>query len=249
MGRGRLAHYLLTIYKDSSNFASSAEIPITRQWNRSLTKTFSELVAEFDPTHILLAVSDASIDSFIQENTPDLRDRTCVHFAGSRGDVSVGPARVYSVHPLMTFTGVHRPSIQSIPFALTLESPEIELLLPGFQNLLSFRVPTEKRALYHAYCSIAGNLTVLLWEEIERRFQRNLNLSAQLLGPFRSATFSNLETRIADTSVLTGPIARRDRVTLARQKSALLEANDPSLARLIDAANDLFHTRPMENPK
>lgn len=223
---------------------------VAKQWSRKSAQTFPAVIKEFDPTHIWIAISDRSLESFANENSAMFKSRTIVHFAGSRPSFSSAArkdsAMVFAAHPLTTFAApIEAEDFALIPFVLDQDSPPLTELMPGFSNP-SMRLKPDDRGYYHALCVMAGNFTVMLWEAMNARFDR-MGVSHATLNVFRNQIFENLanaamsETR---TSVLSGPIARGDADTIERHRSELLQRGELPLLKIYDGFLDLHRTEP-----
>jgi predicted short-subunit dehydrogenase-like oxidoreductase (DUF2520 family) len=100
-------------------------------------------------------------------------------------------------------------------------------------------VPTQvadaDRAAYHAAASIASNFLVTL-EGAAERLAGTAHVDRALLVPLVRAAVENWAARGA-ADALTGPIARGDEATVARQRAAVAE-RAPDLLPLFDALAD-----------
>lgn len=243
VGNGRLATFLQGFLNETLS-----RIP-SQNWSRSLLISFHDSVRLFSPTHIWLCLSDDSIETFCLENSRSFHGRTIVHFSGAKGCLDLAGQTIYPAHPLMSFPSpssndeamIQQARFMKVSFAVSPRQPVLQNLMPGLNNP-SFVIQDDQRPLYHAYCSLVGNVTVLLWEEIESRWQRRLGANIQHLDTFKNQIFEMLSAP-RDHSILTGPMARGDVETLRRQKQALNESADPELSALIDIANSLYKAR------
>jgi len=93
-------------------------------------------------------------------------------------------------------------------------------------------VPREQRALYHAAASIASNFLITL-EGAAERLAAAVGLERDALVPLVRATVENW-ARQGARAALTGPIARGDVATAARQREAVADSA-PDLLPLWDA--------------
>ncbi|HRK07907.1 MAG TPA: DUF2520 domain-containing protein [Pseudobdellovibrionaceae bacterium] len=228
IGRGRLAQALI-------RWPKSPQIEI-RSWHRSLS--LDELDRALDgASHVLLAIRDDALESFIAEHAARLQSKTLLHFAGSRGDFTHHNVRCFVAHPLVSLSTPPPPAelLQHVRFSIS-GAKGLSELLPGFSNP-SFILPDHERALYHALLSLGGNLGVWLWERMEREFTSQFQFAPHEemrthLMPYLESLFWALRTRAADASALTGPISREDLGTIARQSSALSSRTE--LHRIFD---------------
>lgn len=93
-------------------------------------------------------------------------------------------------------------------------------------------VPAEQRALYHAAASAASNFLITI-EGMAERLAAQVGIERSALGPLVRAAVDNWLERGA-AAALTGPIARGDEETAARQRAAVA-SSAPDLAPLWDA--------------
>ena len=97
------------------------------------------------------------------------------------------------------------------------------------------RVAPEDRAAYHAAASIASNFVVTL-EAAAERLAATAGVDRAALAPLVRAAVETW-AELGPERALTGPIARGDEGTVARQREAVL-ARTPELAPLFDALVD-----------
>lgn len=206
-----------------------------KQWSRQDQRgnALSTLIEECDL--FILAISDDSIDSFI-ESHPLLKGKKLYHLSGAhRSPFALG------VHPLSTFG--HQlytlSDYKVIPFIGEVEEKLFHGDFPNLPNPYYYLNP-EKKALYHALCVLAGNGSFLLWQKAMLGF-RELGLPSECLHPYLQQTVANLTSF---DPVLTGPMARRDHQTILKNISAL--NGDPyqdvylDLLKAVDV--QLFHS-------
>jgi predicted short-subunit dehydrogenase-like oxidoreductase (DUF2520 family) len=94
------------------------------------------------------------------------------------------------------------------------------------------KVADEDRGAYHAAASIASNLLVTL-EAAAERIAGSAGVGRELLVPLVRATVDNW-TALGPERALTGPVARGDEATVARQRSAVAD-RAPDLLPMFDA--------------
>jgi predicted short-subunit dehydrogenase-like oxidoreductase (DUF2520 family) len=139
----------------------------------------------------------------------------------------------FSLHPLMTVTrrgaefgGATAAIDGSTPAALQFAAELAELL-----GMHSVRIAPQDRPAYHAAASIASNFLVTL-ESAAERVATATGIDRAALLPLIRATVENWAADGA--AALTGPVARGDDATIARQRSAIAERS-PELIDLFDA--------------
>ena len=91
------------------------------------------------------------------------------------------------------------------------------------------------RAAYHTAASIASNFLVTLQDAAEV-MMRTAHIDPASLVPLVRATLDNWAS-LGARAALTGPIARGDDATVARQRAAVIE-RAPELLALFDALCD-----------
>jgi predicted short-subunit dehydrogenase-like oxidoreductase (DUF2520 family) len=97
--------------------------------------------------------------------------------------------------------------------------------------MTAFEIADDDRAAYHAAASIASNYLVAL-EDTAERLLATTGAPRSALVPLVRATVENWAREGA--GALTGPIARGDEETVARQRAAVAE-RAPELLELFDA--------------
>jgi predicted short-subunit dehydrogenase-like oxidoreductase (DUF2520 family) len=158
------------------------------------------------------------------------------HCSGATGlDVLAGH-EAFALHPLMTvpagapptvFAGAGAAVAGSTPRALAVAEA-----LARAAGLLPTQVADADRAAYHAAASLASNYLVTL-EGAAERLAATAGVDRALLAPLVRAAVENWAARGA-AEALTGPIARGDEATVARQRAAVAERT-PDLLPLFDA--------------
>ncbi len=237
IGDGRLASTLLKILQERAPALGDC----FARWSRRSAVSFSETLSTFDATHIWLAIADDAITGFAHEHRALLETRTVVHFAGSLSSFEF----VHAAHPLTSFASsaslMTFSEFSKVPFILDQTAPELSELLPGFTNP-AYRLDPQQRAYYHSLCAISGNFTVLLWETVTAKFEQELGLPRTVLDNYRSRIFENLANAANGETVLTGPMARRDLVTIQKHRTSLLERYQMPLLKIYDGFLDLYRT-------
>lgn len=138
-------------------------------------------------------------------------------------------ARLASVHPVKSFA---EPEAAARSFAGTYcaiegDAPAVALLVPVFGAIggKTFPVDSEFKAIYHAASVFACNYLVALLEVAVRCYSKgglSRSTALEIMQPLVRETVDNL-FRLGTVGALTGPIARGDDATVARQMAALQE--------------------------
>lgn len=170
------------------------------------------------------------------------------HTSGATGLEALAPAgaTAFGLHPLQTFAGGEDPSrFAGAGCAFAGETPGARAAARALAEVLGmhpFELADEDRAAYHAAASIASNFTVTLLAEAERVAESAGIEPAQartLLAPLVRSTVENWAA-LGPERALTGPVARGDEATVARQRRAV-GAAAPELEPLFDEL--VRHTR------
>jgi predicted short-subunit dehydrogenase-like oxidoreductase (DUF2520 family) len=146
----------------------------------------------------------------------------------------LAPHERFSLHPLLSVVGVGAP-FAGAHCAIDGSSVRALDVARWIAELLGMRVkvvPREQRALYHAAASVASNFLITL-EGAAERLAAAVGLEREALVPLVRATIDNW-ARQGARAALTGPIARGDVATAARQREAVAESA-PDLLPLWDA--------------
>ena len=190
-----------------------------------------------DPTEadvVLLCVPDGEIESAAAALTA-VDAQLVGHCSGATTLEPLGDREAFSLHPLMTvpaggaapFAGAGCAIAGSTPRALrTAEA------LAGALRMRPVHVPDEDRAAYHAAASIAANFLVTL-EAAAERLAATAGVPRELLVPLAEAALQNWAQNGGEHA-LTGPVARGDDETIARQRAAIAE-RAPDLLDTFDA--------------
>ena len=179
---------------------------------------------------VLLCVPDAEIVSAAAAVVPG---PLVGHCSGATGLRELTPHEAFSMHPLMTvtaegadFAGAGAAIAGSTPRALRLAAELARAL-----GMRPVEVAEDDRAAYHAAASIASNFLVTL-EAAAERVAAAAGVEREQLVPLVRATVENW-ARLGPERALTGPVARGDEVTIARQRAAVEDAA-PDLVPLFD---------------
>jgi predicted short-subunit dehydrogenase-like oxidoreductase (DUF2520 family) len=169
------------------------------------------------------------------------------HCSGATGlDVLAGHEG-FSLHPLMTVTGDRdRDRFAGAGAAVagtTAASLDVARALALAIGMRPIEVSPGDRAAYHAAASIASNFLITL-EGAAERLAATVGVTREDLLPLVRATVDNW-ARLGPERALTGPVARGDEITVARQRQAVGE-RAPELMALFDALVDA--TRSLAEP-
>jgi predicted short-subunit dehydrogenase-like oxidoreductase (DUF2520 family) len=182
---------------------------------------------------VLLCVPDSEIAAAALSIAPGT-NRLVGHCSGATTLEPLAPHEAFSLHPLMTvsgsdtsFAGAGCAVAGSTPNALA-TARELAARL----EMNAVEIADADRAAYHAAASIASNFLVTL-EAAAERVLTTAGADRELLVPLVRATVENWAA-LGPERALTGPIARGDEQTVARQRAAIAERG-PDLLALFDA--------------
>ena len=146
----------------------------------------------------------------------------------------LAPHERFGLHPLLSVVG-RGADFAGATCAIDGSSPRalgIARALAERLEMLPRVIGASDRALYHAAASAASNFLVTL-EDMAERLAAQVGLERSALAPLVRASVDNWVERGA-AAALTGPIARGDEETAARQRGAVAELA-PELVPLWDA--------------
>ncbi|WP_349426214.1 DUF2520 domain-containing protein [Microbacterium sp. LWS13-1.2] len=179
---------------------------------------------------VLLAVPDAEIAAAAAVIVPG---PLMGHFSGASTLEPLAPHEAFSIHPLTTVAGA-AASFDGVPAAVAGSTPRADAAARALADALGmapFEVADADRAAYHAAASIASNFLVTL-EWFAEDLAATAGVPRHAFAPLVRATVENWHA--GGASALTGPIARGDDETVARQREAVRERM-PEQAELFDA--------------
>jgi predicted short-subunit dehydrogenase-like oxidoreductase (DUF2520 family) len=156
------------------------------------------------------------------------------HCSGALGLEALMPHEAFSLHPLMTVTR-NGASFAGAGAAIAGSTPRASALAAALASALGMRaveIADQDRAAYHAAASIASNFLVTL-EAAAERIASTAGADRQLLVPLVQATVENWAA-LGPEAALTGPVARGDEATVAKQRAAI-EQRAEDLVPLFDA--------------
>lgn len=215
IGSGRLARHL-------QNYFNLLHIPFL-SWSRKCSEPLNSLLGRADK--VLLLISDSAIQDFVQTHLRDFHGPV-IHMSGAL----VVPGITW-VHPLMTFGDelYDLEFYKQIGFA-TPEIGAMKALFPELRNS-SFVIPDAAKSLYHAWAVIGGNLTSMLAAETLQELQ-SLNVPPESTKLYLTKSLSNVLEK--GSRAVTGPLARKDLVTIQRNMSALNEEQKKLYAAFVE---------------
>jgi predicted short-subunit dehydrogenase-like oxidoreductase (DUF2520 family) len=229
VGGGRLGHALATALREAG---IEVEGPLGRG-------------ARPEAPVVLLAVPDAEIRAAaeaIPARTPSgdaedplVGEQLIGHTSGATTLEPLGDRRRFSLHPLMTVPEGGRARFEGAGCAVAGSDEGALRTATALANALEMRaveVADEDRAAYHAAASIAANFLVALEGQAER-LAATAGVPRELLVPLARAALENWAADGAEHA-LTGPVARGDEATIARQRAAI-EERAPDLLDTFDA--------------
>jgi len=196
---------------------------------------------------LVLATPDAALADVAAEVRPE-PGTVVAHLAGSLGlDVLAPHPMRAGLHPLVSLPAPEvgaRRLAGGAWFGLAGDPPEaLELVRAAVADLggRSFVVADADRAAYHAAAAIASNHLVALMGQVER-------VAATAGVPFEAyldlarGSLANV-AQLGPVAALTGPVARGDRATLERHRSALAPDEVATYDALVAAARRLVDDR------
>jgi predicted short-subunit dehydrogenase-like oxidoreductase (DUF2520 family) len=192
---------------------------------------------------VLLCVPDAQIEAAASLVAPG---PLVGHCSGATTLAPLAPHEAFSLHPLMTVTQ-DGARFAGAGAAIAGSTPRARALAAGLAEALGMRpvlVADDDRAAYHAAASIASNLLVTL-EAAAERIALSAGVGRDLLLPLVRATIDNWAA-LGPERALTGPVARGDDATVARQRAAVADrAADllPMFDALVEATRALAAPR------
>lgn len=180
---------------------------------------------------VLLCVPDREIAAAAAAVAPG---RLVGHCSGAATLEPLRPHEAFSLHPLMTVAAGRRASFAGAGCAIagsTDRALAVARAIAAALRMHAVVVGDADRALYHAAASMASNYLVTL-ESAAAQLAARAGVPREMLVPLVRAAVENWAA--AGAGALTGPIARGDRETVARQRAAVAE-RAPELLALWDA--------------
>jgi predicted short-subunit dehydrogenase-like oxidoreductase (DUF2520 family) len=184
-----------------------------------------------DVDAVLLCVPDGEIAAAAAAVAPGV---PVGHCSGANGLGVLGAHEAFAFHPLMTIPREGAPPFAGAGAAIAGSTPRALAVARELAERLDMRpmtVADEDRAAYHAAASIASNFLVTL-EGAAERLANTAGVGRVHLAPLVRAAVEDW-ARLGASEALTGPIARGDEGTVARQRAAVAERT-PDLLPLFD---------------
>jgi len=187
---------------------------------------------------VLLCVPDAEIAAAASFIVPG---PLVGHCSGATTLAPLAPHEAFSLHPLMTVTpeGARFAGAGAAIAGSTARATALAASLATALGMRPVVVADQDRAAYHAAASIASNLLVTL-EAAAERVARSAGVGRELLLPLVRATIENWAA-LGPQRALTGPVARGDEATVARQRAAVAD-RAPDLLPMFDVLVEATRT-------
>ncbi|WP_210492624.1 DUF2520 domain-containing protein [Patulibacter sp. SYSU D01012] len=156
------------------------------------------------------------------------------HVSGATTLAPLDGHEAFSLHPLMTVPGPDA-ALAGAPCAVAAATPRalaVAERLAVAVGMRPLRVDDADRAAYHAAASVAANFLVTL-EDLATRLAADAGVDRTALAPLVRAAVDAWQERGA-ADALTGPVARGDDATVARQRAAVAARGDAGDLELFD---------------
>jgi predicted short-subunit dehydrogenase-like oxidoreductase (DUF2520 family) len=182
---------------------------------------------------VLLCVPDAQIETAAAA-LPAHPGLLVGHTSAATTLGALSPHEAFSMHPLMTVTaeGATFAGATAAIAGATERALDAAGALARRLGMEPVQIADADRAAYHAAACIASNFLVTL-EGVAERLARSAGLDREPLAQLVRATVANW-SELGGERALTGPIARGDEETVARQRAAIAERL-PDEVELFDA--------------
>jgi predicted short-subunit dehydrogenase-like oxidoreductase (DUF2520 family) len=216
IGRGRLGNALAAVLREAGY---EVEGPLGRG------------AAAQGVDAVLLCVPDSEIADAAAVVAPG---PLVGHCSGATGLDALFPHEAFSLHPLMSVTA-SGAAFAGAGAAIAGTSDRALAAAAELATALGMRtieIAERDRPAYHAAASIASNFLITL-EAAAERLASTTGVDRSLLVPLVAATIENW-AELGPERALTGPVARGDEATIARQREAIAERT-PDLLPLFDA--------------
>ncbi len=186
-----------------------------------------------------LALTDAALlcvpDAEIERAAAAIEPGPLVgHCSGATSLDPLQPHEAFSMHPLMTVTpsGASFDGAGAAIAGTTARARDFAADLAQALKMRPVAVADEDRVAYHAAASIASNFLITL-EAAAESLAASAGVDRAMLVPLVRAAVENWAA-LGPIEALTGPVARGDHETVARQRDAI-EERAPELIDVFDA--------------
>lgn len=181
-----------------------------------------------DADIVAAAVPDGKIEPWREHWAADIAAKPAIHFSGA-AEID----GMHAFHPLYSFPphSVDPVILETVAFACPRGGPSFRELFPGAPNP-HFEIHASERARYHTLAVLSGNFAAHLWNATAPAMTKQSGLEPiAILGPYLQSVVDRfLES---PEGSLTGPVARKDKETVAANLEALESA--PELKALYEA--------------
>jgi predicted short-subunit dehydrogenase-like oxidoreductase (DUF2520 family) len=195
----------------------------------------------------MLAVSDDRIGEVARQLAAgcELQGAVVFHCSGAKASAELAPMRaagafVASVHPVRSFADPRQvaEAFDGTFCGVEGDAEALAMLGPAFEAIGARVVAIDARAktVYHAASVFASNYLVTVLDAALRAYQAAgipADVARELARPLATETLANV-FRLGPETALSGPIARGDTATVARQQAAV-GAWDPATGALYEA--------------
>jgi predicted short-subunit dehydrogenase-like oxidoreductase (DUF2520 family) len=183
---------------------------------------------------VLLCVPDGEIEAAAAALPPGL---LAGHCSAATTLAALAPHEPFSLHPLMTVTAAGA-TFAGATAAVAGATPRALATAEALARALGMRtvqIDDSDRAAYHAAASVAANFLVVL-EDLAERLAATAGVGREPLVTLVQAAVANWAALGAE-GALTGPVARGDEQSVARQREAVAE-RAPADLELFDALTE-----------
>lgn len=243
IGKGRLGSSYALAIRSMKQYTLFANLP-------ARAKSFAALKKNGGPDILLIVCKDSSIKSVAKKaaNACGSNLKLIVHSAGSLPSSILpkkGDAGRIMLHPLQTFAEPDAALFHGITFGMETADEEAMTFGENFAKALGAKrlicLNKSELPLYHAIAVIAANFITLLGGAIEQ-LSPSLELEPPILkDSLTPLMLTSLENVLKHNSndILTGPIARNDKDTIAKHKMALKKSGNKAISDLYDSFHKL----------
>jgi predicted short-subunit dehydrogenase-like oxidoreductase (DUF2520 family) len=183
---------------------------------------------------VLLCVPDGEIENAAAALEPG---RLVGHCSAATTLAVLPPHEAFSLHPLMTVTaaGASFAGATAAIAGTTGRALDAAEALARTLGMVPLQIDDADRPAYHAAAAVASNFLVVV-EDLAERLAQTAGLEREPLVALVQASVANWAA-LGSEGALTGPVARGDEATVARQRAAVAERTPQDLA-LFDALTD-----------